>query len=57
DLPGPIRWLAGLSTKPKRVWSEALFEVTIRSSSDTKPIQFQGQGVATASYLNPVTRP
>ena len=57
DLPGPIRFLAGLSTKPKRVWSVANFEVTIPPSSNSKPIQIQGQGVATVSFLNPVTRP
>jgi hypothetical protein len=57
DLPGPIRFLAGLSTKPLRVWSTAKFEVTIRPSLNSEPIQIQGQGVATVSFLNPVTRP
>jgi hypothetical protein len=57
DLPGPIRFLAGLSTKPRRVWSVANFEVTIPPSLNSKPIQFQGHGVATVSFLNPVTRP
>ena len=57
DLPGPIRFLAGLSTKPRRVWSAANFEVTIPPSLNSKPIQIQGQGVATFSFLNRVTRP
>jgi hypothetical protein len=57
DLPGPIRFLAGLSTKPKRVWSAAMFEVTIPPSLNSTPIQIQGQGVATVSFSNPVTRP
>lgn len=57
DLPGPIRFFASLRTKPRRVWSVANFEVTIPSSLNSKPIQFQGQGVATVSFLNPVTRP
>lgn len=57
DLPGPIRFLAGLSTKPRRVWSTAEFEVRLPPSLNSKPILFQGQGVATVSFLNPVTRP
>ncbi|MCP4035885.1 MAG: hypothetical protein GY733_03025 [bacterium] len=57
DLPGPIRFLARLSTKPRRVWSPAQFEVTIVPSLNSKPILFQGQGVAAVSFLNPVTRP
>jgi len=57
DLPGPIRFFARLSTKPRRVWSVANFEVTIPASLNSKPIQFQGQGVAAVSFLNPVTRP
>lgn len=52
DLPGPIRFLAGLSTKPRRVWSAAMFDVTISSSLNSKPIQVQGQGISTVSYLN-----
>jgi hypothetical protein len=57
DLPGPIRFFAGLSTRPRRVWSPAKFEVTLAPSLNSKPILFQGQGVATVSFLNPVTRP
>lgn len=57
DLPGPIRFFARLSTRPRRVWSPANFEVTIAPSLNSKPILFQGQGVATVSFLNPVTRP
>ncbi|MCP5040064.1 MAG: hypothetical protein GY944_03475 [bacterium] len=57
DLPGPIRFLAGLSTRPRRVWSEARFEVTLPPTLDSKPISIQGQGVATVSFTNPVTSP
>ena len=62
DLPGPIRFIAGLRTKPRRIWSTAEFDVRLPPSLDTnqsqfKPNQFQGQGVATVSFLNPVPRP
>ena len=62
DLPRPIRFIAGLRTKPRRIWSTAEFDVRLPHSLNTnesqfKPNQFQGQGVATVSFLNPVPRP
>jgi hypothetical protein len=60
DLPGPIRFLARLSTRPMRVWSVASFDVTLPPSLDSEPksIQtIQSPGVAIVSFLNPVTRP
>ncbi len=57
DLPGPIRFVARLSTKPRRVWSLATFEVTIPPSLDSEPTKIQSQGVAIVSFLNPVTKP
>ena len=57
DLPGPIRWIAGLSAKPRRVWFKADLDVTIPPGLSRTPTQFQGQGVATVSFLNPVAAP
>jgi len=57
DLPGAIRWIARLSTRPRRVWSVARFDVTLPPSLDSEPTSIQSQGVAIVSYLNRVTNP
>ncbi len=57
DLPGPIRFVARLSTRPRRVWSLASFDVTLPPSLDFEPISIQSPGVSIVSFLNPVTRP
>lgn len=57
DLPGPIRFVARLSTRPLRIWSLTRFEVTLPPSLDPEATSIQGQGVAVVSFLNPVTKP
>ncbi len=65
ELPGPVRFLVGISMKPRRLWSDAGFAVTLRASSEPSPLphqgkdarQIRGQGVAAISFLNPPTPP
>jgi len=57
DLPGALRFLAGLSTKPRRVWSPARFAVTLPPAPDTTTLTIQGQGVATVSFTNRIKNP
>lgn len=57
DLPGPIRFLASFSSAPRREWSESSIQVTIPAKSESTFIQFQGKGVGSISFLNPVTHP
>ncbi len=57
DLPRALRFLASFTTAPRREWSAATFEVTIPPTSESAEIQFQGKGVGSIGYLNPLTRP
>jgi monofunctional chorismate mutase len=56
DLPAPMRFLARFTTSPRREWSIANIGVTIPANSGSTSHQFQGTGVGSISYLNPLTR-
>ncbi len=56
DLPRLLRFLAGSSSKPRRVWSTANFAVTLQPGSGPTPLQFQSRGAAAINFTNPLTR-
>jgi hypothetical protein len=56
DLPAPMRFLARFTTSPRREWSIANIGVTIPANSGSTSHQFQGTGIGSISYLNPLRR-
>ncbi len=56
-LPLPFRLWLSLRMRPHRVWTDSAFEVKIRSSPDTSPLEIRGTGITSVTFLNPLPSP
>ena len=57
-LPGPIRFLLSLSMRPRRVWAESPFDVTLHTDPDSGRVrQVSGSGMVAFSFLDTIGRP
>lgn len=56
DIPQPFRFLLSFKTRPRRVWTQASFEVTYRPAPGLPATSLQGTGITTVTYLNPLPK-
>ena len=52
DIPQPFRFLLSFKMRPHRVWTDAAFDIALKSGSGQ--VRIRGTGVATTTFLNPV---
>jgi hypothetical protein len=53
DIPQPFRFLLSFKMRPHRVWTDATYDIALKSGSD--PVRIRGTGVATTTFLNPIS--
>jgi len=56
DIPQPFRFLLSFSTRPRRLWTLASFDVRYRADPNLPAVSLHGSGVTTVTYLNPLPK-
>ncbi len=54
DLPQPFRFLLSLKMRPRRVWADSPFDLSLNAGPGRASLQVRGTGMASVTYLNPL---
>ena len=54
--PQPFRWLLSLSTKPRHLWLESVFELELSGRGEAPTRKISGSGAISIFFVNPLER-